>query len=569
MLDKILNWFKGIRKKDIQTLSVQNFNLNNDVTYKEKTTNTVFLNDPTNPQLIIEQPDVIPVLPIRSVGESGCGFSLGSIQQQALASKQIVADVLRYMCKKNPNTINHWAATNSLTIMSRAGQDVNAFYDRSSLRFFYFSDPKKNKIIYACDSRSVVAHEFGHAFLDILRPDLWNTQASEVWAFHEFFGDATAILAMLNYDELIDHAISETNGNLLQSNILTRLAAEMGEGLYHLTNGQGGMLPNCLRDISIKHQYKTPESLPNNGPDNVIINESHSFSRILSNAFYESIIRIAQKHTEMPLKDALKHARDVMAEYLISASKSAPHCVRFFDAFCRQILHIDKSNGSKYQSILVGIFSDRNIIQSKLLILADADIDAITKQLDTPFEIQTYGDAKIVRTLGAKTIKLVDNLGLTALSDNPLLNLEIDVPNETAYYFNENNKLIDISESHKDEIVDAALTCLQILNTKNLVGSHDSALFQDNFGKLVRKQIVCTCGRSNACIPGQPEYNKPWKPSNNSGCVKCFNQNCKPKSCDCKSPPIPQPPKTGCYTSVKTGGITVYRSGNGLSRKVC
>ena len=148
MITTIINWFKNIRKKDVKSLSIDNLQLNNNFTHQAKNTNSVYLNDPTTPKLMIEEDNRSCLLPVRSVGESGCGYSLGSIQQQALASKQIVSNALNYMCSKTEGTIKNWAATNSLTIMSRAGQDINAYYDRSTLRFFYFSDPKKNKIVF-------------------------------------------------------------------------------------------------------------------------------------------------------------------------------------------------------------------------------------------------------------------------------------------------------------------------------------------------------------------------------------------------------------------------------------
>lgn len=563
MFKAIWTWIKSIRKKDV--LPIKPIQLEEIVSIQSsKDTNTVYLNDPTTPELIHEEMCVADnVLPMIAVGEGGCGFPLGSIQQQSLACKQMVNHALKLMSKASP--VHNWSAVKSLTIMARAGQDVNAYYDRSSLRFFYFGNAK-NKVIFACDSRSVVVHEFGHAFLDILRPDFWDVQASEIWAFHEFFGDATAMLSLLDFDEIVDYAIKETNGNLHNSNIVTRLAAEMGQGLHTLTQGRDGGLSNCLRDLSICYKYEIPENLPTSGPDNKIINEPHSFSRILSSTFYQAIIRIAEKQDN--LKNGIKVARDIMLNYLIEATKNCPATIRFFDAFCRQILHCDQKAGGKYSRILKDLFVERNLIKPQILMLSDINADEVVKSIQEPHEISIGGNEKIIRTLSTKKIKITNTNKILTLSDNPLYDLEIEVPNQTAYYF-EDDKLTGISESNDDEIIDSALTCLNLLHENKLVGNHDQALFDEDQGKLIRKRIVCTCGRSNACIPGQPEYNKPWKPANNSGCVKCSQKNCKPKSCDCNQPPVPAPPKTGCYTPVKVGGITVYKSGGFASRKVC
>jgi hypothetical protein len=92
-----------------------------------------------------------------------------------------------------------WAATNTLNVYPAAGQDLNAFYDRNSLKFFYALDPVVKKNIYTSDSSDVVSHETGHALLDSIRPDFWNVQSYEVWALHESFGDIISILNIILY----------------------------------------------------------------------------------------------------------------------------------------------------------------------------------------------------------------------------------------------------------------------------------------------------------------------------------------------------------------------------------
>lgn len=575
MIHKIINWTKnlwknnfGIKKNNIKALAV--FPTAQEVA-KSNGSNKIkmYLNDPTTPQFIVEGEVVKSKLPIHANGDYGPGFAFGTVQQQAASCKNMINHALTYMMSKTTKTITKWAATNTLAIMPRAGKDINAFYDRGALKFFFFGDPIMNKNIYACDSRSVVIHEFGHAYLDILRPDFWSTQASEIWAFHEAFGDMTAIIENLQHDVLIQAAIKETNGDLSKSNILTRLAAEMGTGLFHLTNGENGEPNNCLRDISISFNYTVPEKLPSEGPDNKIVNECHSFSRIFSGAFYEIIVKISNQNmkTGMNQLDSIKSARDTAAYYLISAAIGVPITVRLFDAIARQMMCIDKSNKGKYQEILNKVFSDRKIIQKTIKMLDVVDIDDITKNIKEPFEIQSHGNFKVVRTFSNKTLKLIDSLGVIVQTNNPLFNLEIEIPNQMAYYFDENDKLTETIQAQDTEIIDAAYNCLDFLHKNNLVGSHDQALFVENNGKLIRKQIVCKC-KPNYCDPNAPEYGKPWKPANNSGCSTC-HRNCLPQSCDCTTTTPSPPPKTGCYTSIKTGGIRSYKVGQFISRKVC
>jgi hypothetical protein len=532
---------------------------------------TVYLNDPTYPDLIRFEPEPADtLLAMRSIGEMGGGYSLGSIQQQALALKIMVHDALKYLSTKSPKQIKQWATVKSLVLMPRAGKGINAYYDRGSLRFFFFNDSKMNKNIFACNSRPVVVHEFGHAFLDILRPDWWDTQSIEIWAFHEAFGDIAATFISLQYDSLIDNAIIETDGDLMKSNILTRLGSEMGIGLFNSTNGKDGELPNCLRDMSQVFKYKEPEKLPSKGRDDQLLSESHSFSRIFSGAIWEILVKIGVSHINegYVLRDGMKLSGELVAQYLLKAIAQVPNTIRLFDAIAQQILAIDHDNGGKYQTIIREVFSQRNILKQQVMMLEDTDIESVLKNINNPHEIQTYGSVKILRTLTNKTIKLSDNLGSVMAQDiNPLFDLEISVPNQIAYYF-DNDKLIKVSEPNEEEIIDSAYQCLRMLNEDNLVGDHESALFENKQGKLVRKQIVCACGKPNYCDPNAPEYGKPWKPANNSGCVGCHS-NCKPRSCDC-DPVVKSPdPKIGCYTTVRAGGRTTYRHGSSASRKVC
>ena len=578
----ILNWVKGLINipvkmfghipGEVKTLA--------EITLKPKPkpqrdpnnhNNKIYLNDPSTPQFIIEEAEPADtVFPMHAMGEAGGGYPLGSIQQQALAIKQIVNSALIYMKAHTPKQITGWAATGSLTLIPRAGKDINAFYDRGALQFFYFGDPVFRKNIFAADARSVVTHEFGHAFLDILRPDWWDTQCAEIWAFHEAFGDMTALLAALQHDSLIDEAIKQTNGDLTKSNIISRLAAEMGIALYHVVQQQQpetDVNPVCLRDLSVSWDYVPPETLPSDGGDKVLINECHSFSRVFSHAFYEILINIAEFNVSehsISLKDGIKMARDTMASCLIEAVLAAPTAVRVYDAVARHMICINQ----KYSQIMSSVFEKHHILINNVGILSDVDVKTFVNNITEPHEVRTKGKMKIVRTLGVKTMKLSDKLGLMALSDNPLLDLEISVPCQSAYYF-ENDQLINSSEFDEAEMLDAAYSCLDMLHKHNLVGNHKEAIFDIKHGKLVRTQIICTCGKPNYCDPNAPEYGKPWKPANNSGCSKCYSKNCLPQSCSCDSAPPSPAPKTGCFTTVKIGGQTAYKFGNNASRKFC
>ena len=84
----------------------------------------------------------------------------------------------------------------SLTIEPDRGDDLNAYYDRESLSFFHHQTG--TTMTFSGASADVVSHEAGHAVLDAIRPDLWDTPYLEVGGFHEAFGDVTAIVTALS-----------------------------------------------------------------------------------------------------------------------------------------------------------------------------------------------------------------------------------------------------------------------------------------------------------------------------------------------------------------------------------
>lgn len=86
-----------------------------------------------------------------------------------------------------------WAFNSpQLLVIPRAGEMANAYYQRDShsLQFFFFpSEKKAGKIIYACLSRDIVAHETGHAIIDGIAPHLMDSASPQSLAIHEALAD--------------------------------------------------------------------------------------------------------------------------------------------------------------------------------------------------------------------------------------------------------------------------------------------------------------------------------------------------------------------------------------------
>lgn len=98
-----------------------------------------------------------------------------------------------YWAARVPSLV--WHTSPRLPVNLDEGIDFNAYYDRSSLNFFH--GVTQGATVYSGESPDIVCHEMGHAILDALKPQLWNVASHEAAAFHESFGDMSAILSAL------------------------------------------------------------------------------------------------------------------------------------------------------------------------------------------------------------------------------------------------------------------------------------------------------------------------------------------------------------------------------------
>ncbi len=104
---------------------------------------------------------------------------------------------LEYLDGRPPVLNRPWGANKRLSIHPHAGEDVNAYYSREEgvLKFFY-TRQGNNLPVYSCRNFDVVAHETGHAFLDILQPD-WLSEG-QTGGFHEAFGDLCSLFVLIS-----------------------------------------------------------------------------------------------------------------------------------------------------------------------------------------------------------------------------------------------------------------------------------------------------------------------------------------------------------------------------------
>lgn len=231
-----------------------------------------------------------------------------------------------------------WAATKRLRVHLDRGQDLNAYYDRASLSFFH--DVTGGRTIYSGESPDVVTHELGHAILDALRPELWDVMSTEAAAFHESFGDLSALLCGLELPSLRSAVLGETEGHLFRSSRLSRLAESLGWAIRQRRPDL--VAPDALRNAANAFFYRPPSALPPSGPDAQLTSEPHSFSRVFTGGAFEAMgLMLAGAARRPGEKDLLAVARD-FAALLVHAVQHAAIVPTYFSEVAAQMIEADR-----------------------------------------------------------------------------------------------------------------------------------------------------------------------------------------------------------------------------------
>lgn len=243
-----------------------------------------------------------------------------------------------------------------LTLKQDDGDDLNAFFDGQSLSFFHHTIGPKTTFSGA--STDVVAHEAGHGLLDSVRPPLFDSAVTEHGAFHEAFGDCMALLTGFS-DQKTRQAVLAASPNLGAANFLEATAEDLSDAVKRElgANHPAAAPRHALNNF----RFALPTTLPSSGPPNVLTREIHSFGRIFSGCFYDTVRNI---FNAMPNRNeaALLKASQTAGKLLIAGARNAPMAARFFQAVGRAMVLEDqaKNNGANRQAI-TDAFTRHNI----------------------------------------------------------------------------------------------------------------------------------------------------------------------------------------------------------------
>ena len=250
-----------------------------------------------------------------------------------------------------------WQTGDTLPVEFDAGQDLNAYYDREALRFFHAETSFVT--VYSGESPDIVCHELGHAVLDAIRPDLFDAASHEAAAFHESFGDMSALLCALELDEMAEAVIKETHGHLHRSSRLSRLAEQLGAAIR--LSHPADVDPDCLRNAANSFTYQDPTGLDHSAPASVLSSEPHSFSRVFTGAFLEALAALLPKSKAGRRVTAgeLRATAHKLATLLILAVESAPIVSNYFAEIAGAIVAVATP---KDAAVLRTIFVRRSLL---------------------------------------------------------------------------------------------------------------------------------------------------------------------------------------------------------------
>jgi hypothetical protein len=431
------------------------------------------MNDWTTPHLVKKMsPPTPPETPVFSVKlYDGGGHDPHTPQGQAANCYVTIANSLNYMLSHSERKLSRWAGTNNLVVIPRAGKQLNAFYNRLTLQFFFEKNMLTNKMVFTADSSDIVAHELGHAILDSFRPDLWSIASLEVWSFHEAFSDLSAVLHIMLYDEVLIDALEKTRNDIRKHNVFSDLAEDVGSAIYAIA--KSGRNPNYLRSGINNFKYVNPGTLPKHAPNDKLAAECHSFGRIFFGAFYDILVMFYESNLKegMSALDALKKARDTLTAYTMKSIQNCPRNPNFYNAMAKTMLWADWSAEKKYHDRMRDIFLSRNLITSELRILSAPPCN---------------NNENIVRKGQVKMLKLSDYVIRSQSDNNPLYDVVLEVPQEEAYLYDNNKNIIDVVSATEEETLRSAIDMITYLHETNSVDNTENTPFEIRDGKLVR-----------------------------------------------------------------------------------
>jgi len=250
--------------------------------------------------------------------------------------------------------VNRWARAPNrkvLDLVRDAGADINAYYDGYSVSFYH--QPVGSQVKFSGASADIVSHEVGHALLDTIRSELWDSPFPEVAAFHEAFGDCIAMLTEIADKDMRKDLVKVIN----KRNFIETFGEDLSWTVLKVKGAKSN--PSKPRQARNKFQWALPSTLPADGPGGKLINEPHRFGQVFTGCFYDLV---ALSFANGPKNEAgLWTAASSVARALFAAAKAAAITPRFYQAIGRAMALQDTSAAGKQREAVRKAFENHGI----------------------------------------------------------------------------------------------------------------------------------------------------------------------------------------------------------------
>ena len=255
-----------------------------------------------------------------------------------------------------------WQVGAALPVHLDVGEDLNAFYQRDDpVGLNFFHDTVNGVTYYSGESPDVACHEFGHAVLDGLRPELFDAAFAEVAAFHEAFGDISAILSVLQLQSLRAALLASVGTNVARNSRVSRIAEQIGFAIRQRSPDL--VDADALRNAVNSFFYRDPQQLPPSNPATLLSSEPHSFSRVFTAAYLEVLAGIFVAQGAPGNEQQLLAATQIAGKLIVTAAVGASVVPGFYSQVAAHVLSADASlYGKKYRDAIQSAFVRRGIL---------------------------------------------------------------------------------------------------------------------------------------------------------------------------------------------------------------
>jgi hypothetical protein len=285
-------------------------------------------------------------------------YNPGTPEFRYWAAADSLQRALSFWSRLLPPTVKWYRTVGKvLRVDLDAGEDINAYYTRHGLEFFHAN--VGGRTIFSGESPDVVCHELGHALLDALRPQLFNAASIEAAAFHESFGDVSALLCALQVPSIRGRVLVQTEGRLYRTSRHSRIAEQLGWAIRQVR--PDAVDPDCLRNAVNSFFYMDPSKLPPDGPAGQLSSRPHSFSRVFTGTFLEMLGGMLCLLG--PTEENLLQASFDSGQLLVDAVRRAPVVPAYFSQVAAAMLDADRARfNGRYRDALKSSFVRHGIL---------------------------------------------------------------------------------------------------------------------------------------------------------------------------------------------------------------